>query len=141
MSTTASYSWLHPNDIWASDRMVDDKPQSFPYHPDTCQCCAGTLEFTTIPAYVQLDLGSEYIVSMIQIISRTDIETYWDPDNGFLPRTGIANVMNLSNPDLRETYCFGVSLLSAIINGVIGPCCFTYEIHFRAGNFAKGVGF
>lgn len=89
MSTTTSFTWDTFVDNWTSDRIFDKRPPNFPYEPDTCQCCAATLEFTTIPAYMKIDLGSEYAVSLVQIISRSDIESYRLPDmKSSEPRTG-----------------------------------------------------
>lgn len=79
----------HFSDRWTSDRMVDNKPQHFPYEPDTCYCCAGTGEIVNEPPYMQIDLGSEYVISVVQIISRSDINTYRHPSMGSSqPRTG-----------------------------------------------------
>lgn len=76
ISSTTTYF----KDAWTSDRMVDNKPQHFPYEPDTCQCCAGTLMITNQIAYVQVDLMSKHAISMVQIISRTDIEKFRHPN-------------------------------------------------------------
>lgn len=80
---------FHFGYFWTSDRMVDNNPPNFPYEPDTCYCCAGTGENVNQPPYMQIDLGSEYVISMVHIISRSDINTYRHPGmNSSQPRPG-----------------------------------------------------
>ena len=43
------------------------------YFPDSCSCCSATQSNDPQP-YWQIDLGKQYLVSIIEVISRADIE-------------------------------------------------------------------
>lgn len=90
MAVTSSSTFEGPpNVFWYSDRVVDFKPNHFPYEPNTCNCCSATKNETGNP-YIQIDLGNEYLVSMVQIISRSDRDIRFVPlfDTEPVPRVG-----------------------------------------------------